>query len=100
MDLDDLLSGLGPSGTPSKRVQVVARLVFGAVLAALSGVGAYHVATDEAGLPFRLAGVSMFVAVALFGVLGIGLGVRVRALGCLVLASFPVLFLTRILFGA
>jgi hypothetical protein len=100
LDLEDLLSGLGSTRTPSKRGQLVGRLFFGTVLTALSVVGAYQVATDDAGLAFRLAGVALFAALALFGSLGVGLGVRVRFFGCLVLASFAGLFATRIIFGA
>lgn len=100
MDFDDLFDGLGSTRPLSKGGQRIVRLVFGVVLAVLGVAGAWKVGSAEGGVAFRSAGAAMFATLALFGVLGIAFGVRVKRLGCLFLLSVALLFVVRILFGA
>jgi len=99
--LEGLLEGLGHHAIPtSRRAQSCFRIAFGLLLVGLSGAGVWKTWTYPAGLPFRLAGMALFAALALFGLLNMVLLRPVRWPGCLVLLAFVGLFAVRLLFGA
>ncbi len=100
MDLGDLFDGIGGSGQLSPRGQRIARILFGGGLAVLSLFGAVYVLLEDGGLPLRIAGATMFVALAAFGLFAIALGRGVKPFGCFFLLSFAGLFVVRIVFGA
>ena len=100
LDLDDLFDI--SSGKPlSRRGQRLVRLVFGGLVAAMCIAGAWQiVAAADGGLHLRVAFAGFLLAIALFGVAGIGLGWQVKRLGKLCIWAFVAVFAIRILFGA
>ncbi|HLF55846.1 MAG TPA: hypothetical protein VI942_03270 [Thermoanaerobaculia bacterium] len=104
LDLDDVLEalfeGVGLRGLPaSKRTQGCVRVFFGTVLCGLSLVGAWKTLDYDASLHFRVAGATLFLALAAFGLLNIVFLRKWRWPGCLFVLAFFGLFAVRILFG-
>lgn len=99
-DLDDLLDGIdiGPKGGP--RAQVFFRVLFGALGSLLAVAGMYHMLSYDAGLPFRLAAIGVFVFMGCFFAFNVALHRTWRWPGLLFGVSFVGLFFVRIVFGA
>lgn len=83
----------------SERLQIYIRMLFGLVGTFLSIAGVLKTATYAAGLPFRLAGMFLFVALGCFCLFNITLLRKWRWPGRLCLISLPLLFAVRIVFG-
>jgi hypothetical protein len=106
--IDDILAGifgevvLGGRGA-SRRAQLLARLFFGLLGAALGVAGALHflrqpdLTTNTA---LRASIVSLFAGLACFFLFNVALARKWRWPGLLFVVSFVSLFVTRIAFGA
>lgn len=100
LDLDDLFDGFGPELGRSKRVRTAFRLFFGLLGTALSGAGAWLTLGYDAGLPFRLAGVLLFVFLGAFFLVNVAFRRGASWPWKGFIAAFVLLFLVRIVFGA
>lgn len=101
--LDDLFEGILDgfvAGEPSKRVQIILRVLFGLVGTGLAAAGIYHIMGYDAGLPFRLAGAVVFFFLGCFCIFNIALLKSWRWPGRYFVYSFIGLFAVRIIFGA
>lgn len=98
-DLDDLLEGteIGPKGGP--KTQAFFRILFGAVGTFLAIAGAHHMFWYDAGLPFRLAAMAVFVFMGCFCAFNVALYRKWRWPGRLFVVSFVGIFVVRIVFG-
>jgi hypothetical protein len=101
--LADVFGGLafGRLGR-SKRAQLVARLAFGLLGAALAVIGAWHfalAALPGAGSAMRASAVALFLFLGCFSLFNVALARRWRWPGRLFLASLLALFVARIAFG-
>lgn len=88
--------------TPSRRAQLLFRVFFGLLGAALGILGAVHFASKPDLTPntaLRFSMVSTFVFLASFFLFNVGLARPWRWPGKLFVLSFVALFATRILFG-
>ena len=89
--------------TPSRRVQLLFRVFFGLLGAALGILGAVHFGFYRPDLTtntaLRLSMVATFVFLASFFLFNVGLARPWRWPGKLFVLSFVALFVTRILFG-
>lgn len=87
---------------PSRRTQLLVRLFFGLLGAALGILGAVHFGSWPdlaANTALRLSIVSTFVSLASFCLFNVGLGRPWRWPGKFFVLSFVAVFATRILFG-
>jgi hypothetical protein len=105
--IDDILAGVfgelafGRLGR-SRRAQLVARLAFGFLGAALAVIGAWHftmAAPPRAGLALRASIVALFLFLACFSLFNVALARKWHWPGRLFLASLLALFVARIAFG-
>lgn len=88
--------------TPSRRTQLLVRLFFGLLGAALGILGAVHFASRPdlaSNAALRLSLVSTFVFLASFSLFNVGLGRPWKWPGRLFVLSFAAVFATRLLFG-
>jgi hypothetical protein len=99
-DLDDLFEGSELDLVRSKPVRVALRLLFGLLGTALSGAGAWYTLGYDAGLPFRLAGVLLFVFLGAFFLVNVAFRRRAAWPWKGFIAAFVLLLLVRIVFGA
>jgi hypothetical protein len=105
--LDDLLGHLFGEVvlgrlSRSRRAQLLFRLFFGLIGAALGGAGAVHFALQPdltSNLALRASMLAMFVCLASFSLFNIALGRRWRWPGLGFVASFAALFASRIALG-
>jgi hypothetical protein len=88
--------------TPSRRAQLLARLFFGLMGAALGIAGAAHMTLrpDGASPPMRFALALLFLSIGAFWLLNVGLARRWRWPGVLVAASLIALIAVRFIFGS
>lgn len=105
ISLDDLLELFEfdlPLRQPGPRGQKVIRVLFGLFLAGLSflgvakGLGGGYSDTNWL---FNMSAIFVFVALILFGLLTVALGLKSHWAAWLVPISFVLVFLSRILFG-
>jgi hypothetical protein len=87
--------------TPSRRAQLLARLFFGLIGAALGIAGAAYMTLrpDGASPPMRLALALLFLSIGAFWLLNVGLARKWRWPGVLVAASLIALIAARFIFG-
>lgn len=105
--IDDILAPLfGEAAfgrlSRSRRAQLLFRLFFGLLGAALGVIGAFHfaLATDlTANTAMRFSMVAVFVFLAAFCLFNVALGRKWRWPGRLFVVSFVALFGTRLLLG-
>lgn len=90
---------LAPQGDLSKRGEVVVRLLFGLLLAALGVAGMWFTHGYDASAHFRWAGIALFFFLACFGLFNVAFGRTWRWPGRLFVVSLVMLFVVRILFG-
>ena len=106
--MDDLLAHLFGEAlfgrlSPSRRTQLLFRVLFGLVGAGLGVTGAVHFGFKDdltQNTALRLSMVSLFVFLASFSLFNVALGRKWRWPGVLFVISFLLLFATRIIFGA
>jgi hypothetical protein len=106
--IDDILAGifgevLLGNRAASRRAQLLARLFFGLLGAALGVAGALHVLRQPDLTPnaaLRASMVSLFVGLACFFLFNVALARKWRWPGLLFVVSFASLFVTRLAFGA
>jgi len=88
--------------SPSRRAQLLVRLVFGLLGAGLGIAGAVHFARRPditSNTPMWVSMIAMFVFMASFSLFNVALGRPWRWPGRYFLVSFAALFMTRIVFG-
>ena len=106
--MDDLLAHLFGEAlfgklSPSRRTQLLFRVLFGLVGAGLGVTGAVHFGFKgdlTQNTAMRLSMVLLFVFLASFSLFNVALGRKWRWPGVLFVISFVSLFATRIIFGA
>ncbi|OGR19440.1 MAG: hypothetical protein A2X81_05170 [Desulfobacterales bacterium GWB2_56_26] len=97
--IGEIFGGLLAGKLRSERLQIYTRMFFGVIGTFLSIAGVVKTATYAAGLPFRLAGMFLFVSLGCFCLFNITLLRKWRWPGRFCLISLPMLFVVRIVFG-
>jgi hypothetical protein len=104
--IDDILASvfggmLGERLGRSRRAQLLVRLFFGLLGAALGAVGAAYIGMGSAGggVHLRACAVALFGFLAAFSLFNVALARTWRWPGRLFVLSFVVLFVVRVLFG-
>ena len=98
--IGDIVGEIISGSDPSKKFQAFTRVLVGLVGVALSIAGMVKMFSYDAGLAFRLAAVFLFAMLACFCGINIALFKKWKWPGRLLLLSFPLLFVVRIIFGA
>lgn len=98
--LEDLVGEIGLRGlTRSKRAEGCFRVFFGLLMVGLGLAGAWHTVDYDASLPFRVAGATLFLAVAALGLFNVVLLRKWRWPVLLFALAFVGVFAAAILFG-